>query len=177
MKKLVVFVCLLILACFTLSAQIKAGPSMCEKKAKVLLDKVLEMWNKPNLALIPELYTADTVATSSSTPVPYVGHEGIRKWVENTLIMLPDMKMTFDEIVVQGDKIATIWTMTGTNSGPMQTPGGPIPPSGKPVRITGLAIDYLRDGKFVKEIVSFNTLEMLMQMGFTLNLPQPVAIQ
>ncbi len=66
MKKLVVFVCLMIVSCLALSAQMKAGPSMCEQKARVLLDKVLEMWNKGNLALIPELYTADCVATTSS---------------------------------------------------------------------------------------------------------------
>ncbi len=172
MKKLTAFVFLLILACCTLGAQQKAGTSMCEKKAQVLLDKVLEMWNKPDLTLIPELYTADTVATSSSTPEPFVGHEGIRKWVENTRVMLPDLKMTFDEVVVQGDKVATIWTMTGTNTGPMQTPGGMLPPTGKKVRISGMAIDYLKDGKFAKEIVMFNTVEMLLQMGFQLVPPE-----
>jgi predicted ester cyclase len=177
MKKTLLLVCLLLLACLAQSAQVKGEPGLCEKKARVMLDKVLEMWNKPDLALIPELYSTDTVATTSSTPVPYVGHEGIKQWVENTRIMLPDMKMTFDEAVVQGDKIATIWTLTGTNTGPMQTPGGAIPPSAKPVRITGLAIDYLKDGKFVKEVVMFNALEMLMQMGFTLNPPQPVPVQ
>ncbi|MCU0276281.1 MAG: ester cyclase [Acidobacteria bacterium] len=176
MKKLVAFVCLLVLSCFVLSAQMKSGPGRCEKKVQVLLDKVLEMWNKPDLALIPELYTADTVATTSSTPEPYVGLEGIKRWVENTRVMLPDLKMTFDEVVVQGDKVATIWTMTGTNTGPMQTPGGVLPATGRKVRISGMAIDYLKDGKFAKEIVNFNTLEMLMQMGFQLVPPQvPVA--
>ena len=175
MKKLALFVTLVILACFALSAQMKDEPGMCEKKAQVLLDKVLEMWNKGNLALIPELYTADTVATSSSTPEPFVGHEGIRKWIEVNRAMMPDMVMAFPEMVVQGDKIATVWTLTGTQTGPMQMPGGVMPASGKKIRVSGLAIDYLKDGKFVKEIVVFNVLEMMMQMGFTLNPPQPPA--
>jgi len=177
MKKLLVFVCLMILACFTLSAQMKAGPGLCEKKVQVLLDKVLEMWNKPNLALIPELYAADTVATSSASPEPYVGHEGIRKWIELNRAAMPDMVMAFTEVVIQGDKIATVWTLTGTQTGPMAMPGGALPPSGRKVNITGLAIDYLKDGKFVKEVVVFNALEMLMQLGFTLNPPQPVPTQ
>jgi len=172
MKKILVFICLLFLFCLALCAQDKAAPGACEKKAQVLLDKVLEMWNKPDLALIPELYTADTVATSISTPEPYVGHEGIRKWVENTRVWLPDLKMTFDEVVVQGDKIATMWTMTGTHNGPMQMPGGVLPATGRKVRISGMAIDYVKDGKFAREIVMFNILEMLMQMGFSLNPPK-----
>jgi hypothetical protein len=54
----------------------------------------------------------------------------------------------------------------------MQTPNGPLPATGKKVRVTGLAIDYMKDGKFAKEIVIFNMLEMMMQMGFTLAPPQ-----
>jgi len=36
-----------------------------------------------------------------------------------------------------------------------------------------MAIDYLKDGKFAKEIVNFNTVEMLIQMGFQLAPPAP----
>ncbi len=172
MKKIVVFFCLLVLACLALSAGETPKPGLCEKSAKALLDKVLEMWNKPNLALIPELYTADTVAVTSSMPEPYVGHEGIKLWVDRTRAMMPDMVMAFPEFVVQGDKIATIWTLTGTQTGPLVTPGGTLPPTGRKVKIMGMAIDYVKDGKFVKEIVCFNTLEMLMQLGFQLAPPQ-----
>lgn len=173
MKKLVVFVCLVFLACIALSAQMMNKQGIHEKKVQVLLDKVLEMWNKGDVALIPQLYTADVVATTSSKPEPYVGHEGIKKWIEINRAMMPDMVMAFPEAVVQGDKIATIWTLTGTQTGPIATPGGTLPPSGRMIRITGLAIDYLKNGKIVKEIVVFNLLEMMLQLGFTLN-PPPI---
>ncbi len=173
MKKLALFVCLMILASLTLSAQMKMEKTMCEKKAQLLLDKVLEMWNQGNLALIAELYTADCVATTSSTPEPYIGHEGIKKWVELTRAMMPDMVMAFPEVMAQGDKIFTVWTMTGTQTGPMVMAEGTLPPSGRKVSITGLSIDYLKDGKMAKEVVIFNALDMLMPLGFTLNPPAP----
>lgn len=173
MKKTVLLVSMLLLTCLALSAETKAAPTACEKKAQILLDKVLEMWNKGNLALIPELYTADTVGFSSSTPVPFVGHEGIKRWVENTRVMMPDLVMAFPEVVVQGDKIMTIWTMTGTQTGPMVMPGGTLPPTGGKVSITGMSIDYLKDGKMAKEVVIFNALDMLMPLGFQLTPPQP----
>lgn len=173
MKKLLALVFIVFLACFMLGGQQAVEKGACEKKAQVLLDKVLEMWNKPDLALIPQLYTADCVATTSSSPEPYVGHEGIRKWIEINRAMFPDLVMAFPEVVVQGDKIATIWTLTATQDGPMVTPGGTLPPTGKKVHITGLSIDYLQDGKFKKEIVIFNMLEMMMQMGFGLVPPAP----
>jgi hypothetical protein len=39
-----------------------------------------------------------------------------------------------------------------------------------------MSIDYLRDGKMVQEVVIFNALEMLMQLGFTLNPPASAAV-
>jgi steroid delta-isomerase-like uncharacterized protein len=140
-----------------------------------MLDKVLEIWNKGNLALIPELYTTDCVATSSSTPVPFVGLEGIKKWVEANRAMMPDLVMAFPEVIAKPDRIVAVWTLTGTQSGPMVMPGGTLPGTGRKVNVSGMSIDYLKDGKLVKEVVIFNTLEMLMQLGFTLNPPAPPA--
>ncbi len=171
MKKTVVFVCLVLLCCFALSAQMKMEPGACDKKAQVLLDKVLEMWNKGDMALIPELYTSDCVATTSSMPAPFVGHAGIRQWIENTRAMIPDLVMAFPEVLAKPDRIVTVWTMTGTQTGPLVTPMGTLPPTGRKVSINGMSIDYLKDGKFVKEVVIYNVLEMMMQMGFTLNPP------
>jgi steroid delta-isomerase-like uncharacterized protein len=177
MKKLALFVCLMVLATLVLSSRQVVEKQMCEKKAQKLLDKVLEMWNKGNLALIPELYTADCVATSSSTPVPFVGHEGIRKWVENNRAMMPDLVMAFPEVLAQDDRIVTVWTMTGTQTGPMVMPNGTLPPTGRKVSITGMSIDYLKDGKMAKEVVVFNLLDMLMPLGFQLMPPQPPLVQ
>ncbi len=177
MKKLVLFACLLALACMVFGADQPAKAGMSEKSVSELLDKVLEMWNKPNLELIPELYTADCQAFTSSAPAPYAGHEGIRMWIEANRAMMPDMLMTFSEVVTQGDKTATVWTITGTQTGPMLLPGGTLPATGRKVSITGLAIDYMKDGKFAKEVVIFNLLDMLMQLGFTLQPPQPPPAQ
>jgi len=172
MKKILVFICLMFLFCLVLCAQEKTGPTACEKKAQVILDKVLELWNKGNLALIPELYTADCAATTSSTPVPFVGHEGIRQWVESNRVMMPDLVMAFPEVVAVPGKIVTVWTLTATQTGPIAMPGGTMPATGKKISVTGMSIDYLKEGKIVKEVVVNNALDMMMQMGFTLMPPQ-----
>jgi len=179
MKKTIVFVCLLIASCLVLSAQMKmnAGPSACEQKARVLLDKVLELWNKGNLALIPEIYTEDCVVTTSSSPVPFVGHEGIKQWVESNRAMMPDLVMAFPEVVAVPGKIVTVWTLTATQTGPIVMPGGAMPATGKKISVSGMSIDYLKDGKCAKEVVVNNALEMMMQMGFTLNPPQPPPVK
>lgn len=173
MKKTALLITLLLLTCLALSAETKAAATACEKNAQVLLDKVLEMWNKGNLALVPDVYCPDIVVMTSSMPEPYVGHEGVKKWVENTRTMLPDLVMAFPEVIAKGDQIVTVWTMSGTQTGPMVMPGGTLPPTGRKVSITGMSIDHLRNGKFAKEVVVFNMLEMLMPLGFQLQPPAP----
>lgn len=172
MKKTLALVFLLFLFCLAVEGQQAVEKAACEKKVQVLLDKVLEMWNKPDFGLIPELYDAGCVVVTSSNPEPYLGHEGIRKWIETTRMMMPDAVMAFPEVLFQEDKVATFWTLSGTQNGPMVMPGGMLPPTGRKLHLSGLSIDYLEDGKFVKEIVVFNMLEMLMPLGFSLVPPQ-----
>jgi predicted ester cyclase len=176
MKKTALFVSLTILVSLALSGQ-QTGAGMSEQKARLMLEKVLEMWNKGNMALLPELFTPDATAKTSTFPDAFVGHEGIKKWIELSRMSFPDMVMTFDDVVVQGDKIATFWTITGTQSGPMQMPNGVLPPSGKKLRFSGMSIDYVKDGKMVRELVIYNVLELLLQLGFTLNPPPAVPVQ
>jgi len=161
-----------ILLCFTFNCQpIEEGIS--DEEAKALLNTALEIWNEGNLALIEEVFAPEIVAQTSTFPEDIVGYEGIENWVTFARTAFPDMNMTFDEIIVKGDKIAATFTVTGTNTGPLILPEGELLPTGKKVRFRGIGIDYVANGKIVKEVVAYNVLEMMMQLGFTLTPPQP----
>jgi steroid delta-isomerase-like uncharacterized protein len=69
--------------------------------------------------------------------------------------------MAIEDQVAEGDKVVTRWTATGTHKGELMG----IPPSGKKVRVTGIAIDRLEDGKIVESWSSFDQLGMLQQIG------------
>ncbi len=172
MKNPILAASLVLLLCFTFGCKKQAEQGTTEEKAKVLMDSALEIWNKGNMALIAEVYAPEVVAHTSTFPEDFIGHDGIKNWVTSSRTIFPDLHMTFDETIVRGDKIAAMWTLTGTNTGAMSMPSGVLPPTGKQVRITGLAIDYVQNGKIVKEIIVYNVLEMMMQLGFTLAPPQ-----
>jgi steroid delta-isomerase-like uncharacterized protein len=162
---------LVILLCFTFCCQ-QAEEGITEEEAKALLDTALEIWNEGNLDLIEVVFAPEIVAHTSTFPDDIVGHEGIVNWVKFARTAFPDMNMTFDEIIVNGNKIAATFTLTGTNTGPLIMPAGELPPTGKQVRLSGIGIDYIENGKIVRELVAYNVLEMMMQLGFTLAPPQ-----
>jgi len=168
MKNSILVVSLVVVLCFALNCQVQATQGITEQQAKVLVDKAMKIYNAGDMALIPEVYAPEIVLHASGSAEKIVGHEGYKKWVEFVRTAYPDFHMTADEIVVQGDKVATVFTMTGTNTGPR----GTMPPTGKKFRLQGVSVAYSKNGKTVKEISVYNLLDMMMQLGYKLSAPE-----
>lgn len=143
------------------------------KEAKALLDSALEIWNNGDLALIEDVFAPGVIAHVSTFPEDIVGLEGIKRWVTFARTAYPDLHMTFDEVIVKGDRIVARFTFSGTNTGPLSMPTGELAPTGKKVHITGIGIDRVQNKKIAEELVVYNVLDMMLQLGFTLNPPQP----
>jgi len=164
---------LALLLSLTFSCQQQGEKGITEEEAKALLDSALEIWNNGNMALIEDVFAPEIVARTSTFPEDIIGLEGIENWIKFARTAFPDMHMTFDEIIVKGDNIVGRFTVTGTNTGPLSMPFGDLPPTGKKVRFSGLGIDRVQNGKITEELVVYNVLDMMQQLGFTLTPPQP----
>ncbi len=168
---------LVLLLCLNFSCQqpteeaIEEG--ITEEEAQALLDSALEIWNNGDLALVEDVFAPEIVAHTSTFPDDIVGLEGIKRWVTFARTAYPDLHMIFDDVIVKGDRIVARFTLTGTNTGPINMPTGVLPPTGKEVHIIGLGIDRVQNGKIVEELVVYNVLDMMLQLGFTLTPPQP----
>ena len=173
MKKLLMVIPLVFLLCFSFSCQKQTEEGITDEEAKALLDSALEIWNNGNLVLVEDVFAPEIVAHTSTFPDDIVGLEGIKSWVTFARTAYPDLHMTFDEVIVKGDKIVVRFTLTGTNTGPLSMPTGELPPTGREVRITGLGIDRVQNGKITEEFVVYNVLDMMLQLGFTLTPPAP----
>jgi predicted ester cyclase len=63
--------------------------------------------------------------------------EGTRQVTQMLLTAFPDYRLTIEEHVVEADKVATVWTGSGTHEGEWKSPAGTIAPTGRQVRWTG----------------------------------------
>jgi steroid delta-isomerase-like uncharacterized protein len=77
---------------------------------------------------------------------PYVGGADFRQRLESLRAVLPDATLRVDEVIRQGDFVATRWTISGTHEG--KTMG--IPPTGKAVTLQGMSVERLRGGKVIE---------------------------
>src|SRR5262249_8750173 len=59
----------------------------------------------------------------------------------------PDLRFRVAVLFGQDDLVTGRWTMTGTHTGPLELLG--LPPTGRPVTMSGQEIFRARDGRFV----------------------------
>src|SRR4051794_427323 len=67
----------------------------------------------------------------------------------------PDYQLTIDDQIAEADRVATIWTGSGTHQGEWASPMGPISPAGKAVTWTGTTTLRIAEGK-IAEVIGSN---------------------
>jgi steroid delta-isomerase-like uncharacterized protein len=159
-----------ILLCFAFSCKQQPVEEIEEQltreEAKALLDDVLLIMNEERLDLIEKHYAPDMILKTSGMPQPSKGYEGIRTWLNIVFTSAPDHHLTFNEFYVDGNVIFTRWSGTGTNTGPLSTPFGEVPATGRSFSNSGLSFYRIENGLITEMEVVFNVIETLMQMGF-----------
>lgn len=114
------------------------------KNFQIIQLYVDEMLNKGNLSVADEII-GDNFTDPAAQPGEK-GPESLKKVIASFRTIFPDLTVTIDEMVVDGENIAWKWTAQGTHS---RTIFG-IPPTGKQVIFGGIIIDTIRDGKIVQ---------------------------
>ena len=78
---------------------------------------------------------------------------------------MPDSKGSFDSVSVSGNTVTLELTWRGTQSGPLQTPTGALPPSGRKIEIRACQIVEVADGKVQAIRHYFDMATLLQQLG------------
>ncbi len=151
------------LLCLTYSCQ-QVEEGITEEEAKALVDSDHEVWNGGDLSLFDEIFSADIVYHTGGGDT-LVGTEAIKEHVSSWRESSPDYNQTLDELIITGDRIVFRWTMTYTTTGP----SGDLPPT--KIKISGVTINYIVDGKISEQWHFFNTADLATQLGYTITPP------
>jgi len=128
---------------------------------KAIAHRFLEGFNSDNLAAADEFIAANFTNYDPGTPPLPNGPQGYRQLVNTYRTIYPDLRMTLDDLIVEGDKVACRWTAQGTNTGPLMG----MPPTGKQATVTGISILTITNSQVTEQRVNWDTLGMLQQLG------------
>ena len=132
---------------------------MSTEENKALLRRLFEeVWNQGNLAPLHEVLAADFLYHPDLR-----GLEAYKQAIRLYLTAFPDLHFTIEDMLAEGDRVVTRWTLRGTHQGPFQD----IPPTGKQVTLTGISIFRVANGKGVEVWTDADYLGILQQLGVT----------
>ncbi len=122
-----------------------------------------EVWNQRSEKAIDEMFAADGIAhgLKSEEGETIVGTENFKSLFRTFLSAYPDLKITVEDTVCEGDKIAARCKVLATHAGE----GLGVAPTNQPVEFTGLAIVKIKDGKIVEAWNEFDFMKMYSQLG------------
>jgi steroid delta-isomerase-like uncharacterized protein len=90
-----------------------------------------------------------------------VGRAAVRAAYATWLEAFPDLKLSHDDVLVEGDRAAVFFTSRGTHTKPFAS----IPPTGRRMEIHGVAVMTFRDGLIAHERRYYDSTGFLLQIG------------
>ena len=133
---------------------------MSTEDNKALIRSALEEeWNQGNFAHVDELNTSDFVYHTDS--MTFQGREPFKQYLSMLITAFPDLHVSIEDVIGEGDRVVVRCTLHGTHQGEMMG----MAPTGKQVAVTGIAIILIANGKLVEEWANTDTLGMMQQLG------------
>lgn len=122
------------------------------------------------IAVVDETCSADFVQHNAYGE-DVRGREHYKRRVADLCRAFPDLHFAIDDIVAEGDKVASRWTMTGTQVGELHHVVD-LSATSKKVTVQWITIDRIEGGRFVEAWERFDTLGVMKQLGFELTPPK-----
>jgi steroid delta-isomerase-like uncharacterized protein len=138
----------------------EARPSGTETNKVVARRFGEEVWGRGDMQAAEEVLAEDFI---EHNPVPgqAPGGEGHEQVLKVWRAAFPDLTITVDDLLADGDRVGLRWTAHATHRGELMG----MPATGRRVTLTGIDILRIVDGRIVERWSEFNHAEMLQQLG------------
>jgi steroid delta-isomerase-like uncharacterized protein len=135
---------------------------MSEENKAIHRRALEEVYGRGNLDVADELVSPDWVDHDPSAPPEMRrGPEGVKQQAAMYHEAFPDLEMTIDEQIAEGDLVMTRWTARGTHQGDLMG----MPGTGKRVEVTGITVSRVSGGKLQEDWTNWDGLGMMQQIG------------
>ena len=112
------------------------------------------------------------VADELIAPNYYIGHdpaspkdvhgpEGVKEFASMYRNAFPDVQLSVEDQIAEGDMVVTRWIASGTHQGELMG----IAPTGNRVTVAGTSVERVVDGKIEETWENYDALGMMQQIG------------
>jgi steroid delta-isomerase-like uncharacterized protein len=117
-----------------------------------------EVWNDGDEAAI-DRYIAENAR--GNDPDFGAGREAFRAQWRKWQAAFPDLHFEVEDVIAEGNKVLTRWTLTGTHEGEFMD----IPATGRRISVSGMSFDIIEDGMIAEGFDGWDALGLRQQLG------------
>ena len=144
---------------------------MSSENAKIAHRWFEEVWNKKRLDAIDEMADPKAVGQGQQFHDALINLEEFRAFAAHLQSAFPDLRVTIDDTIAEGDRVALRWQLQMTHTGQFLR----YAPTNKKVNISGITIFRMANGKLVAGWDKWDQLGLLEQIGAVpVQVPKPV---
>lgn len=141
---------------------------MTDHNLPAILEEARQRLNEGDLdGYIETLYAPDCHFHFFPPELPQ-GWEGARLFYQAFRAAFPDIQLTLDDVIVEGERLACRFHLEMTHQGDFNG----IPPTGRRVTMTGITVIHFANGQAVERWSEADFLGLLQQLGA---IPAPTA--
>ena len=138
-----------------------------------LTQQLHQAWNENRYDDVLALCTDDMDTVSYSNGFVAKGKDNFRTFFLSFKTACPDIKIIHRNIFGGGDWVAVEFGATGTHTGPLMTPNGTVPPTGRAISLNVCEIHEWKNGKLTRIVNYQDAMSLMAQLGL---LPQPAGL-
>jgi len=136
---------------------------MSEDNKAILRRITDEVFNQGNLDVVDELFAPNYVLHDPGVPGGELrGVESFKQqWVSMFRTAFPDLQLTVQDQVAEGDRVVTRYVGRGTHRGELMG----IPPTNNVALVSGMIMSRVSGGRVEEDWNNFDTFGMMQQLG------------
>ena len=127
---------------------------------KDLIRRYQEAYNSGDLDALDEILAPDWVTNAWPEGMPQ-SVESAKQFYAMATSIFPDLHVTTDDLIAEGDTVVHRWTVRGTHKGEFLG----LAPTGSQVKAGGVSIFRIVDGRIVEHVAFADDLGFLQQLG------------
>jgi steroid delta-isomerase-like uncharacterized protein len=124
-----------------------------------------DAYNARDWAAAAALCAPDATFVNVTTGQTFRGSAGLREYLEGWATAFPNSKVETTRVVADEHGAAMEFTGRGRHSGPLASPAGAIPPTGRSVTVPFVDVLELQEGAIISSRLYFDLAGMLQQLG------------
>lgn len=135
-----------------------------QQEAKAVVERGFKAFNAHDLEAVARDAAPDIVLTAPGG-IKLQGVQATKEYNQGWIKAFPDARVEAKKTIVQGNTVVVEGVFTGTHAGPLKTPMGEVPPTGRKLKGEFVQVFEIDRGLVKRNHLMFDQVDVMTQLG------------